>query len=143
MGAPLYLFQKCSDLIFLQRVHLFFDDARKCTGIRRIDAQITDQHCLLHGLMKNAVNILYCLCRKGIDCRVGRGDKLIVKVLYCMGVQGFQLDVPKMRRNIQLHILLIEIRRRRFHPAKIILRPDVQPFSHRQLAGCFVGAIVQ
>ena len=38
--------------------------------------------------MKNAVNILYCLCRKGIDCRVGRGDKLIVKVLYCMGVQG-------------------------------------------------------
>ena len=26
---------------------------------------------------------------------------------------------------------------------QIVLRPDVQPFSHRQLAGCFVGAIVQ
>ena len=26
---------------------------------------------------------------------------------------------------------------------QIVLRPDVQPFSHRQLAGGFVGAIVQ
>ena len=55
-----------------------------------------------------------------------------------MGVQGFQLDVSKTRRNIQLHILLVEIRRRRFHAAKIVLCPDVQPFPNRQLANVSV-----
>lgn len=46
MGAALYLFQERCNLFFLQRVHFFFDNTGKCTGIRRIDAQITDQHCL-------------------------------------------------------------------------------------------------
>ncbi len=46
VGISLYFFQKCRNLILLQRVHFFFDNTGKCTGIRRIDAQITDQHCL-------------------------------------------------------------------------------------------------
>ena len=86
MGAALYLFQERCKLFFLQRVLFFFDDARERSGTLRIDAEIAILYRLLQSLMKNTVNILYRLCRKGIDCRVGRRNKLIVKVLYCVGV---------------------------------------------------------
>ena len=59
---PLHLAQKDSDLIFLQGVHLFSDDAWENARFGRVCTKIANQNSLLQRLVQHAVNVLDGLC---------------------------------------------------------------------------------
>lgn len=65
-AVSLYSGQKCGDLRVIKGFDLLALYPRQDTGIGRVIPQIADQHRLLHGLVKNAVNILYCLAERGL-----------------------------------------------------------------------------
>ena len=58
----LHLAQKHSDLVFLQGVHLFSDDAWENARLAWVCTKVTDQNGLLQSFVQYAINVLDGLC---------------------------------------------------------------------------------
>ena len=130
------------DLLFVQRLDFLLGSSGKHTGIGRIAADQSVEHCLLQRLVQDTVDVFDSLGGKCIPALCGRVEA-VVELLDVMGGQRIQTNGTELQLQMVADGGFIGTDRGGFHIGQIFTLPCVQPLTNGHLIRCDVSTSIQ